>query len=141
MIEENIPISDSINEGIKPEESYAGKSLDDLSPVEKDYLKEVEGDPEAYESRLDELGINDKSDSIKAKCTSENSGQRSEDIWSDETDRRVKEKETDEDTQTKPLRYFVNDKDWHIHQAELCLDKGDITGYKDHMRSAGMCSK
>jgi hypothetical protein len=36
---------------------------------------------------------------------------------------------------------FVNDKDWHIKQAEYYTEKGDFAAAKDHIQSAKMCTK
>lgn len=39
------------------------------------------------------------------------------------------------------LSSFVNDRDWHIKEAEAALSRGDMTSYKDHMSSAKICTK
>lgn len=37
--------------------------------------------------------------------------------------------------------YFINDRDWHIKEAEKALDRGDISNYNDHMSSAKISTK
>ncbi|MBO7070954.1 MAG: hypothetical protein J6W09_06650 [Bacteroidales bacterium] len=36
---------------------------------------------------------------------------------------------------------FINDRDWHIKQAEKALEKGDMNGYKNHMTDAKRSTK
>ena len=36
---------------------------------------------------------------------------------------------------------FINDRDWHIKQAERALEKGDMNGYKNHMTDARRSTK
>lgn len=36
---------------------------------------------------------------------------------------------------------FVNDKDWHLDEARKATERGDHAAAKDHIKSAGMCSK
>lgn len=37
--------------------------------------------------------------------------------------------------------FFVNDRDWHIKEAERALEKGDMSLYNDHMKSAKISTK
>lgn len=50
-------IHDSSNEGLFNKDQGELRSLDELSDIEIFYLDEVKDDPDAYSSRLDELGI------------------------------------------------------------------------------------
>ena len=59
MIDDIEYIPDSKGEGLCTEEQLSGKSLNDLSPLELDYLNEVKDNKEAYEARLEELGVNE----------------------------------------------------------------------------------
>ena len=58
MIDDFEYMSDSESEGLCLENLPSSRSMGDLSSVEIDYLNEVKDNKGAYESRLEELGIN-----------------------------------------------------------------------------------
>lgn len=57
MLDDIEYIPDAGNEGLSFAEMPSDRTIDDLSPLEIEYLDEVKDNDEAYESRLEELGV------------------------------------------------------------------------------------
>lgn len=62
MLDDIEYIPDSGNEGLSFTEKPGDRTIDDLSPLEIAYLDEVKDNNEAYDSRLEELGVHNVED-------------------------------------------------------------------------------